>query len=212
MKKLFSLLLAAAMLLTLAACGTANTGGTVDEPKNNTAADTADPAPDDTTPESTGGKVLVAYFSATGHTRTIAEYLQTALDADLYEIVPQEPYTAADLDWMDKKSRSTVEMNDPKSRPAIAGKAANMAQYDTVFVGFPIWWYQAPRIIETFLESYDFSGKTVIPFATSGGSGMGGEDILKAACSKETKWLPGKRLSSRESAVSVQKWVESLGL
>lgn len=212
MKKLFSLLLAAAMLLTLAACGTANTGGTVDEPKNNTAADTADPAPDDTTPESTGGKVLVAYFSATGHTKTIAEYLQTALDADLYEIVPQEPYTAADLDWMDKKSRSTVEMNDPKSRPAIAGKAANMAQYDTVFVGFPIWWYQAPRIIETFLESYDFSGKTVIPFATSGGSGMGGEDILKAACSKETKWLPGKRLSSRESAVSLQKWVESLGL
>lgn len=212
MKKLFSLLLAAAMLLTLAACGTANTGGTVDEPKNNTAADTADPAPDDTTPESTGGKVLVAYFSATGHTKTIAEYLQTALDGDLFEIVPQEPYTADDLDWMDKKSRSTVEMNDPKSRPAIAGKAANMAQYDTVFVGFPIWWYQAPRIIETFLESYDFSGKTVIPFATSGGSGMGGEDILKAACSKETKWLPGKRLSSRESAVSVQKWVESLGL
>ena len=187
MKKLFSLLLAAAMLLTLAACGTANTGGTVDEPKNNTAADT-------------------------GHTRTIAEYLQTALDADLYEIVPQEPYTAADLDWMDKKSRSTVEMNDPKSRPAIAGKAANMAQYDTVFVGFPIWWYQAPRIIETFLESYDFSGKTIVSFCTSGGSGMGGEDILKAACSKETKWLPGKRLSSRESAVSVQKWVESLGL
>ena len=185
MKKLFSLLLAAAMLLTLAACGT---------------------------PESTGGKVLVAYFSATGHTRTIAEYLQTALDADLYEIVPQEPYTAADLDWMDKKSRSTVEMNDPKSRPAIAGKAANMAQYDTVFVGFPIWWYQAPRIIETFLESYDFSGKTIVSFCTSGGSGMGGEDILKAACSKETKWLPGKRLSSRESAVSVQKWVESLGL
>ena len=87
-----------------------------------------------------------------------------------------------------------------------------MAQYDTVFVGFPIWWYQAPRIIETFLESYDFSGKTVIPFATSGGSGMGGEDVLRSACSKETKWPPGKRLSSRESMASVQKWVESLGL
>ena len=101
-------------------------------------------------------------------------------------------------------------MNDPRSRPAIAGKVSDMAQYDTVFVGFPIWWYQAPRIIETFLESYDFSGKTVIPFATSGGSGMGGEDILKAACSKETRWLPGKRLSSRESASSVQKWIEGL--
>ena len=212
MKKLFSLLLAAAMLLTLAACGTANTGGTVDEPKNNTAADTADPAPDDTTPESTGGKVLVAYFSTTGHTRTIAEYLQTALDADLYEIVPQEPYTADDLDYNTDGCRANREQNDDSARPAISGGVEDMAGYDVVFIGYPIWWYQAPRIIETFLESYDFSGKTVIPFATSGGSGMGGEDILKAACSKETKWLPGKRLSSRESAVSVQKWVESLGL
>jgi len=102
-------------------------------------------------------------------------------------------------------------MKDPKSRPAIVGKVADMAQYDTVFVGFPIWWYQAPRIIETFLESYDFSGKTVIPFATSGGSGMGGEDVLRSACSKGTKWLPGKRLSSRESMASVQKWVREPG-
>lgn len=212
MKKLFSLLLAAAMLLTLAACGTANTGGTVDEPKNNTAADTADPAPDDTTPESTGGKVLVAYFSTTGHTKTIAEYLQTALDADLYEIVPQEPYTDADLDYNTDGCRANREQNDDSARPAISGGVEDMAGYDVVFIGYPIWWGQAPKIVYTFLESYDFSGKTVIPFATSGCSGMGGEDILKAACSKETKWLPGKRLSSRESAVSVQKWVESLGL
>ena len=212
MKKLFSLLLAAAMLLTLAACGTANTGGTVDEPKNNTAADTADPAPDDTTPESTGGKVLVAYFSATGHTKTIAEYLQTALDADLYEIVPQEPYTADDLDYNTDGCRANREQNDDSARPAISGGVEDMAGYDVVFICYPILWGQAPKIVYTFLESYDFSGKTVIPFATSGGSGMGGEDILKAACSKETKWLPGKRLSSRESAVSVQKWVESLGL
>ena len=158
------------------------------------------------------GKVLVAYFSATGHTKTIAEYLQAALDADLYEIVPQEPYTDPDLDYNTDGYRANQEQNDDAARPAIAGQVADMVQYDTVFVGFPIWWYQAPRIIETFLESYDFSGKTVIPFATSGGSGMGGEDILKAACSKDTKWLPGKRLSSRESAASVQKWVESLGL
>lgn len=212
MKKLFSLLLAAAMLLTLAACGTANTGGTVDEPKNNTAADTADPAPDDTTPESTGGKVLVAYFSATGHTRTIAEYLQTALDADLYEIVPQEPYTADDLDYNTDGCRANQEQNDDSARPAISGGVEDMAGYDVVFIGYPIWWGQAPKIVYTFLESYDFSGKTIVSFCTSGCSGMGGEDILKAACSKETKWLPGKRLSSRESAVSVQKWVESLGL
>ena len=212
MKKLFSLLLAAAMLLTLAACGTANTGGTVDEPKNNTAADTADPAPDDTTPESTGGKVLVAYFSATGHTRTIAEHLQTALDADLYEIVPQEPYTDADLDYNTDGCRANQEQNDDSARPAISGGVEDMAGYDVVFIGYPIWWGQAPKIVYTFLESYDFSGKTIVSFCTSGCSGMGGEDILKAACSKETKWLPGKRLSSRESAVSVQKWVESLGL
>ena len=158
------------------------------------------------------GKILVAYYSWSGNTRFAAEQIRKLTGGDLFEIAPETAYTAADLDWMDKKSRSTIEMKDPKSRPAIAGKVADMAQYDTVFVGFPIWWYQAPRIIETFLESYDFSGKTVIPFATSGGSGMGGEDVLRSACSKGTKWLPGKRLSSRESMASVQKWVESLGL
>ena len=157
-------------------------------------------------------KILVAYFSATGTTADAAKRLADAVKGDLFEIRPAVPYTAADLDWTDKHSRSTLEMKDPASRPEVSSHVDNMDQYDTVFVGFPIWWYQAPRIIETFLESYDFSGKTVIPFATSGGSGMGGEDILKAACSKDTKWLPGKRLSSRESAASVQKWVESLGL
>ena len=155
-------------------------------------------------------KVLVAYFSASGETAKLAKTISAVTSGDLFEIEPEQHYTAADLDWTNKKSRSTIEMNGPKSRPAIAGKVSDMAQYDTVFVGFPIWWYQAPRIIETFLESYDFSGKTVIPFATSGGSSMGGEDILKAACSKETKWLPGKRLSSHESAASVQKWIEGL--
>ena len=155
---------------------------------------------------------LVAYFSASGVTAKVAETLAEAIGADIFEIEPKVPYTEADLDWMDKKARSTIEMNDPASRPEIAVKRDNMKDYDTIFVGFPIWWYQAPRIIETFLESYDFSGKTVIPFATSGGSGMGGEDVLRSACSKRTKWLPGKRLSSRESMASVQKWVESLGL
>ena len=155
---------------------------------------------------------LVAYFSASGTTRRAAERLAKAAGADLFEIKPAVPYTGADLNWTNNHSRSSEEMNDPASRPEIAEGLPNMADYDTVFIGFPIWWYQAPRIIETFLESYDFSGKTVIPFATSGGSGMGGEDVLRSACSKGTKWLPGKRLSSRESMASVQKWVESLGL
>ena len=118
-------------------------------------------------------KSLVAYFSCGGVTKKTAELLSDMAGADLFEIRPEVPYTKADLDWMDKKSRSTVEMNDPSSRPAIADKVEHMEQYDTVYVGFPIWWYVAPTIINTFLESYDFSGKTVIPFATSGGSGFG---------------------------------------
>ena len=157
--------------------------------------------------------VLVAYFSASGETARLAKTIAEATGGDLFEIQPEQRYTAADLNWSDRKSRSTVEMNNAQSRPAIASHVEHMAQYDTVFVGFPIWWYLAPRIIETFLESYDFSGKTVIPFATSGGSGIRkAEGILKACCSAETKWLPGKRLSSRESAASVQKWIDGLGL
>ena len=155
-------------------------------------------------------KTLVAYFSASGETAKLAKTIADVTGGDLFEIQPEQRYTSADLNWNDKHSRSTVEMNNEKSRPSIASHVVNMAQYDTVFVGFPIWWYQAPRIIETFLESYDFSGKTVIPFATSGGSGMGKTaEILKASC-PGAKVDAGKRMSSRESAASVQKWVESL--
>lgn len=156
--------------------------------------------------------ILVAYFSATGETARLAGTLARAAQADLYEIRPEHPYTAADLNWHDERCRSSAEMRNEACRPGIAGELPDLTRYDTVFVGFPIWWYQAPRIIETFLASCDFSGKRVVPFATSGGSGMGGEDVLRSACSKGTKWLPGKRLSSRESMASVQKWVESLGL
>ena len=116
---------------------------------------------------------LVAYFSASGVTAKVAESLSEAIGADLYEIEPEVPYTKADLDWMDKQSRSSIEMNNPASRPSIKEMRDNMDDYDTVFVGFPVWWYVAPTIINTFLESYDLAGKTVIPFATSGGSGMG---------------------------------------
>ena len=157
-------------------------------------------------------KTLVAYFSASGETAKLAKTIAEVTGSDLFEIKPEVAYTSADLNWNDKRSRSTVEMNDESSRPAIADEVADMEQYDTVFVGFPIWWYQAPRIIETFLESYDFSGKTVIPFATSGGSGMGKTaEILKASCPGAAVDT-GKRLSSRESAASVRKWVESLGI
>lgn len=155
-------------------------------------------------------KTLIAYFSASGETARLAKTLAAVTGGDLFEIQPETAYTAADLDWTDRHSRSTVEMQDEKSRPAIAGRVAAMEQYDTVFIGFPIWWYQAPRIIETFLESYDFTGKTVIPFATSGGSGMGKTaDILRAVC-PAADILPGKRMSARESAEAVRAWVETL--
>lgn len=128
-------------------------------------------------------KKLVAYFSASGVTKSYAEKLAKVTDADLFEIKPAVPYTKADLDWMDKNSRSTVEMKNPDSRPEIAEKLKDMEKYDTVFLGFPIWWYVAPTIVDTFLESYDFSNKTIIPFATSGGSGMGKtSDILRKVC------------------------------
>ena len=140
-------------------------------------------------------KKLVAYFSASGVTKNVAERLAKAVDADLFEIKPQVPYTNADLDWMNKKSRSSVEMSNPDSRPAIAETLPNMQDYDTVFVGFPIWWYVAPTIINTFLESYDFSGKTMVPFATSGSSSMGKTvDVLKKVC-PSANWNAGKMLN-----------------
>ena len=150
-------------------------------------------------------KSLVVYFSCSGVTKKTAELLSDVAGADLFEIRPEVPYTKADLDWMDKKSRSTVEMNDPSSRPAIADKVEHMEQYDTVYVGFPIWWYVAPTIINTFLESYDFSRKTVIPFATSGGSGMGKtEAVLHALCPDSVNWKSRWRRGSEHSPSSVK--------
>lgn len=137
-------------------------------------------------------KTLVAYFSASGTTAHAAKEIAEAIEADLYEICPIRPYTAADLDWNDKQSRSTAEMNDPTCRPDIAGAVKDMEQYDTIFIGFPIWWYVEPRIVDTFLESYDLSGKTMIPFATSGGSGIGrAEKSLREHCAK-ANWKQGK--------------------
>lgn len=153
---------------------------------------------------------LVAYFSASGVTAKVAEKLSEAIGADLYAIEPEVPYTKADLDWMDKKSRSTIEMNNPASRPAIAGKRDNMNDYDTVFVGFPIWWYVAPTIINTFLESYDLTGKTIIPFATSGGSDMGKNNEKLLPSCKGAKLLDGKVFKASVSGADLAKWAEGL--
>ena len=154
-------------------------------------------------------KTLVAYFSATGTTMEAATTLAKVAKADLYEIQPETPYTAADLNWNNKSSRSSIEMADKSSRPAITGKVENMAQYDTVFVGFPIWWYIAPTIINTFLEQYDFSGKTVIPFFTSGGSGAGETLKYLKPSAPDAHWVSPKNLNYMSEA-EMKTWVESL--
>ena len=157
---------------------------------------------------------LVAYFSASPEhiTAKVAKTLAEATDADLFEIVPEQIYSVEDLDWRDKQSRSTIEMQDSTARPAVASKVENMAQYNTIYVGFPIWWYTAPRIINTFLEQYDLTGKTIIPFATSGGSGMGksGEDLKKASAPNANWILPGKVLNGNPPVDSLKVWVETL--
>jgi len=155
-------------------------------------------------------KILVAYFSASGVTAKAAQKLAKAAGADLYEIKPEIPYTGADLNWHDKQSRSSLEMADPASRPAITGRVENMEQYDLVLVGFPIWWYVAPTIINTFLESCDLSGKTIVPFATSGGSGMGRTNEKLAASCPGAKLLPGKMLNGSPSETELRAWVEGL--
>ena len=238
MKKLTAILLSLLMVTGLAACSgnTEQTGQSSTQPstENSSPAGTADneaSAPTDSsstdndassTSDTDSGstldneeeslKVLVAYFSATGTTEGVAEHIATRLNAELYEIVPEQPYTSADLDWNDNDSRSTIEMNDPNARPAISGSVENMEQYDVVFIGYPIWWYDAPRIVSTFMESYDFSGKTIVPFCTSGGSGIGSSASNLEKLTSNAEWLEGQRLNGSDSQEEVMEWVNSLGL
>lgn len=159
------------------------------------------------------GKKLVAYFSATGTTKQVADKLAEILEADTFEIAPAVPYTQQDLDWMNCNSRSSVEMNDRRTRPAIVGKVDNMAEYDTVFLGFPIWWYTEPRAVDTFLDQYDFSGKTLVLFATSGSS-----DLSKAMKSvrekvkKGTRLVEGRVLNGKPGYAALTAFVDSLAL
>ena len=152
-------------------------------------------------------KKLVAYFSASGVTKKYAQKLAESADADLYEIKPTVPYTNADLDWRDQNSRSTIEMKNPDSRPKIAAKCAEMDKYDTVFLGFPIWWYVAPTIIDTFLESYDFSGKTIVLFATSGGSGIEASERSLRAAYPQIDWKKGRLLNSFPDKARIEQWL-----
>ena len=157
-------------------------------------------------------RILVAYFSASGVTAKVAENLADSIGADLFTIEPEVPYTEADLGWNNKKSRSSIEMDDVSSRPTIRYKRDNMSDYDAVFVGFPIWWYVAPTIINTFLESYDLSGKTIIPFATSGGSDMGKTNEKLLPSCQGAKLIEGKVWNSKASKTELSDWADNVRL
>ena len=228
MKKLFSMLLAMSMAFSLAACG----AGTASDPQESQpggalsvseppASAEPEPAPNPTEEppdsaqepgEEDTPSTLVAYFSATGNTEGIAQHLQAVLDADLYEIVPAEPYSEDDLNYNVSDCRANQEQNDPDARPAIDGSMDNMEDYDVIFLGYPIWWGEAPRIVSTFLESYDLTGKTIVPFCTSGSSGMGGSAEHLAALAGSAAWLEGARFNPGASQEEVAAWVDSLGL
>lgn len=215
MKKAIAILLPLIMIFCLVACG--NSAGQMESvnesnTENAELSDTETQQPEAETPEEQENKVLVAYFSATGTTEGVAEHIANGLNADLYEIIPEEPYTDADLNYNDNNSRSTIEMNDSSSRPAISGSVENMEQYDIVFIGYPIWWGEAPRIVSTFVESYDFSGKTMVPFCTSGGSGVGSSVSNLEQLTSGATWMDGRRLNGSDSQETVMEWVNSLGL
>lgn len=226
-KKIAMLLLAAVMLLGLAACGsTAQSAGSFQtrgeaappagagdedvQPNETPGAGSDDPAQPDDAEE--GGRVLIAYFSATNHTKDAAQKLADGLGADLYEIRPEQPYTEADINYGDPNSRSSAEMNDPAARPAISGQIPDMAQYDIVLIGYPIWWGEAPRIMSTFVESCDLSGKTLAAFCTSASSGFGSSDSALRAAAGTASWLDGRRFSAGASAEDLLGWAGELGL
>ena len=232
MKKIAVVLLSLLMIIGLVACsGNANQSGqpssegtsskestssAVESTSSEDAENMESTAPAESESEtpatSQDSNILVAYFSATNTTEGVAEHIANGLNAELFEIVPEQPYTSADLDWNDNDSRSTIEMNDPTARPALSGPVENMDQYDVVLIGYPIWWSEAPRIISTFLESYDFSGKTIVPFCTSGGSGIDSSAADLEQLTSGAQWLEGRRLNGSDSQEKIMEWVNSLGL
>ena len=155
-------------------------------------------------------KKLIAYFSASGSTAKLAKTLASAAEAELYEIRSAVPYERRDLNWTDKKARSTVEMQDPNCRPVLADMDAPVADAEVIFLGFPIWWYREPSIIDSFLDAYDWTGKTVVPFFTSGGSGLGEGQNRIETLAKGAKVLPGRRFSTRTSESDLKKWIETI--
>ncbi len=223
MRKTVSLLLFFAMVLLLAACGQAGVSEeqgqllsvvqkTAEQSKTEMETEPSESVSTGKQEEDVSTKTLVVYFSCTGTTELAAEYVAGILGADIYEIVPEVPYTEADLAYY-TGGRADQEQDDPDVRPAISGSVENMDEYDTIILGYPIWHGQAPRIVSTFLESYDFSGKTMIPFCTSHSSGIGSSAVsLHAICSESAVWMDGRRFEAGVSKESVQDWIREIGI
>ena len=205
MKKIVMYLLLLCMVLLLAGCG----GNAVDSPTAEAVQETAEKNVTATEREDEN-RVLVAYFSATNVTEGVAESIADAMHASLYEIVPEEPYTEEDLNYDQENSRSTIEMKDSTARPAISGSVENMEQYHIIFLGYPIWWGEAPRILDTFVESYDFSGKIIVPFCTSASSGLGSSASQLESLTEGAQWLSGQRFSGNSSREEIEQWLNGL--
>lgn len=204
LKKILALSCALLMAVTITACGTSESNDN-SESKQTTEAEK--------TTQSADTNVLVAYFSATGNTKTVAEQIADVTGGELYEIEPAEPYTSEDLDYNNDDCRANLEMNDDTARPEIAGAIENIEQYDTIYLGYPIWWGNAPRIMNTFVETYDLSGKTVVPFCTSGGSGISTSvDTLQELAGDGITWMEGQRFDRDVSADEISQWIDEMGL
>lgn len=204
LKKIFAVSCALLMAVTITACGTS-------ESENNSESKQTTEAEETTQAADTN--VLVAYFSATGNTKTVAEQIAEVTGGELYEIEPAEPYTSKDLDYNNDDCRANLEMNDDTVRPEIAGAIENIEQYDTIYLGYPIWWGNAPRIMNTFVETYDLRGKTVVPFCTSGGSGISTSvDTLQKLAGDGITWMEGQRFDRDISADEISQWIDEMGL
>lgn len=207
MKKILCMILAMSMMLLLTACGSSSGAAADDKPAS---------APAETGTAGTqdgNSRTLVVYFSCTGHTKTLAEHAAQALHADLFAIQPEQTYTSQDLNYTDSSTRATVEQKDAGARPKILNKVENMEKYDTIVLAYPIWWGQAPRILDTFMESYDFSGKTMTAICTSGGSGLGSSDAnLAELGSKSAKWKEGHLFTASTTADDLGKWFRQIGI
>ena len=205
MKKFLSMLLTALLALTVAACG--NTEGAGNAPKKPAAEKASDAVP-----SSSGKEVLVAYFSCTGNTKALAQDMAGLAKADIFEIQPVQPYTNEDLNYNDESTRATVEQKNDAARPEIKNRIENFGQYKTVIIAYPIWWGLAPRIMDTFMESYDFSGKTILPVCTSGGSDIGSSADYLKELTKGAEWKTGRRFGTSDSKAEMEALLKQTGI